>query len=118
MRSASDMDIALNTIFVHCGDNVFHGFFVLQRITGIAVVPDVQDVTVVPRNVSLQVLVPVTYTRPLSAADFMATVAASGMEQETPAAKLRVEVHPKNQLDPAIAIKGVQPPEVAVRRVK
>ncbi len=90
----------------------------LRRITGIEVVPDVREVAVIPREVSVQVLVPDTYTKPLTAADFTATVAASEMQQGTRIAKLRVEANPKSQLDPAIEIKGVLPAEVTVRRIQ
>ncbi len=88
------------------------------RITGLIVVPDIEDVRITPRDVAIQVLVPITYTKPLTAAEFNATVANSKMEEATQVAKLPVEVHPKGQLDPAILIKSIQPSEVTVRRTK
>jgi YbbR domain-containing protein len=88
------------------------------RINGLVVVPDIENVRITPRDVSIQVLVPVTYPKPLTAADFSATVANSKMEEATMVAKLPVEVQLKGQPDPAIVIKSVQPAEVTVRRTK
>jgi len=90
----------------------------LQRVTGIPVGTDSPGAKVVPRTVAVLVLVPITFEKPLTAGDFVATVSLSNSDPEARSVTLKPDVRLKNPSDPAIVIRNVSPAEVAIQRAK
>ena len=88
----------------------------LQRIARIPVVPGSDAVTVVPRSITVEALVPITYDKGLTPAQFVATVSAPDIGDAQTAVKVKPEVRLKEPADPAIIIKGIFPPEVEVQK--
>jgi len=90
----------------------------LQRVTGVTVTADGAGVSIIPRQVVLQVLVPITYEKRFAPADFVAAVRLGGTDPAQNEWKLKPDVRLKNSSDPSIVIKSVTPPEVTVQRLK
>jgi len=88
----------------------------LQTIRNIRVVSDQGSVEISPERISVQVLVPITLRKPLSASNFSAVVPAQNLDQSNPVSKARPEVKLVDPPGPGISIQQVQPPEVTVRR--
>ena len=80
------------------------------------IVSEDPNVTVTPSRISVHVLVPMTFRRILTAADLIASVSAQGLDSSNPAAKAKPHVVFKEQVDPAIVIREIQPSEVTIRR--
>jgi YbbR domain-containing protein len=89
----------------------------LQRVTGIRVAPDERNATVTPASVSIQVLVPITMEKALTAEDFAASVLVSQLPPTELSASLKPEVRLKSN-NAAVLIKTVQPATVVVKRNK
>jgi YbbR domain-containing protein len=90
----------------------------LRRVTGVRVVPDDRNATVTPQYISLQVLVPVTMEKTLTAEDFTASVLVSQLLPTQLSATLKPEVRLKSGTNPAVLIKAINPATVLVRRNK
>jgi len=88
----------------------------LQKIARIPIVPDNDAVTVRPRWITVEALVPITYERGLTAAQFVATVNASDLAAAQTPVKVKPVVSLKEPADPAIIIKGIEPAEVEVQK--
>ena len=79
---------------------------------------DDADFTTVPRQVSVQVMAPIDMKKTLTPSHFAATVSTKGLDQEKLPARVKPEVRIFGQSDNYVLIKGVQPPEVTVRRIR
>lgn len=90
----------------------------LRRVTGVRVVPDDRNATVTPQFISLQVLVPITMEKTLTAEDFAASVSISQLPPNQLSASLKPEVRLKSGDHPAVVIKAIQPAAVVVKRNK
>lgn len=88
----------------------------LRLITEVPVVAEDGEITVTPSKVSLRVLVPIGYKGSLTGANFSATVSLRNVDPSTVVARVRPEVNPTSQLDPAVRITEVIPALVTVRR--
>ena len=88
----------------------------LQKVAKIPVVCKDDTLAVSPRWITIQVLVPISYTRVLIAAEFSAAVNVPDPASVQAPVKIKPEVRLKDPGDPAIVIKDVQPAEVTVRK--
>ncbi len=88
----------------------------LQRIGRIPIVPTDPGFIVRPRWLTVELLVPITYERGLTAAQLAATVNTAGLAAAQGPVKVKPEVKLNGLSDPAIVIKNVLPPEVEVER--
>ncbi len=86
----------------------------LQKIARIPISAGSDDYLVVPRWLTVEALVPITYERGLTPAQFTATVSPPGVFSTEPRVKVKPEVKLKDISDPAIVIKSVEPDEVVV----
>jgi len=87
-------------------------------ISQVPIVVDDPSVTVHPARVALQLLVPVSLKKNPTPADFTATVSSRDLAESSPEGRVKPQVHPVAGLSPAVVIKEVIPPMVAVRRGK
>jgi hypothetical protein len=90
----------------------------LEKIGRIPVTVDDKIFIVNPRWITVSALIPITYDKAPAASDFLATVAIPNLGSSQTVVKLKPQVRLKNQTDPPIVVKEVQPAEVEVRRVK
>jgi YbbR domain-containing protein len=88
----------------------------LQTISLVPVLPDDDSVIVRPSRVALRILVPATFRRSLTAADFSATVAVRNLNPTLDSERVTPVVTFTNPLDPAIRIKEIVPAQVTVHR--
>jgi YbbR domain-containing protein len=88
----------------------------LQTISPVPVLPDDDSVVVRPSRVTLRILVPGTFPRSLTPADFSATVAVRNLNPALDSEKVKPVVTFTNPLDPAIRIKEIVPAQVTVHR--
>jgi YbbR domain-containing protein len=88
----------------------------LQTISAVPVLPDDASVTVRPPRVTLRILVPGTFRRGLTPADFSATVAVRNLNPTLESERVKPVVTFTNPLDPAIRIKEIIPAQVTVYR--
>lgn len=88
----------------------------LQSISRVLVVTGDASYAASPRWVTIDVLVPITYDRGLTAAQFVATVNLPNLASAQTSIKVKPEVRFKDPTDPAIIIKQVQPAEVTIQK--
>jgi YbbR domain-containing protein len=88
----------------------------LQTISPVPVLPDDDSVVVRPSRVTLRILVPGTFPRSLTPADFSATVAVRNLNPALDSERVKPVVTFTNPLDPAIRIKEIVPAQVTVHR--
>jgi YbbR domain-containing protein len=88
----------------------------LQTISPVPVLPDDASVVVRPPRVALRILVPGTFRRSLTPADFSATVAVRNLNPTLESERVKPVVTFTNPLDPAIRIKEIVPAQVTVHR--
>jgi YbbR domain-containing protein len=88
----------------------------LQTISPVPVLPDDASVVVRPPRVTLRILVPGTFRRSLTPADFSATVAVRNLNPTLESERVKPVVTFTNPLDPAIRIKEIVPAQVTVHR--
>jgi YbbR domain-containing protein len=88
----------------------------VQTISPVPVLPDDASVVVRPSRVTLRILVPGSFRRSLTPADFSATVAVRNLNPALDSERVKPVVTFTNPLDPAIRIKEIVPAEVTVHR--
>jgi YbbR domain-containing protein len=88
----------------------------IQTISLVPVLPDDASVIVRPSRVTLRILVPATFGRSLTPADFSATVAVRNLNPTLDSEQVKPVVTFTNPLDPAIRIKEIVPAQVTVHR--
>ncbi len=88
----------------------------LQRVAKVPVSVGDAAFTVNPRWITVQVLVPITYEKGMTAADFAATVTVPGLAPGQTSAKAKPEVRLKVPNDPAVVIREIEPAEVVVQK--
>jgi YbbR domain-containing protein len=88
----------------------------LLVITQVPVVADEASVTVAPTKVAVQLMVPITYNRKLTSADFVVTAPVRALDPKLEVTKVKPEVHPTVPLEPGTVVKEVIPPMITVRR--
>jgi YbbR domain-containing protein len=89
----------------------------VQTISPVPVLPDDASVIVRPSRVTLRILVPTTFGRSLTPADFSATVAVRDLNPALDSERVKPVVTFTNPLDPAIRIKEIVPAQVTVQRM-
>jgi YbbR domain-containing protein len=88
----------------------------VQTISPVPVLPDDASVVVRPPRVTLRILVPGSFRRSLTPADFSATVAVRNLNPALDSERVKPVVTFTNPLDPAIRIKEIVPAQVTVHR--
>jgi YbbR domain-containing protein len=88
----------------------------VQTISPVPVLPDDTSVVVRPSRVTLRILVPGSFRRSLTPADFSATVAVRNLNPALDSERVKPVVTFTNPLDPAIRIKEIVPAQVTVHR--
>lgn len=88
----------------------------IQTITQVPVVPDDPSLVVLPPQVTLRVLVPITFRGNLTRAEFAATISTRDLDPGLRSASVKPDVNLANPLDPAIRVKEIIPPSVTIRR--
>src|SRR5262245_35835715 len=88
----------------------------LQTVSPVPVVTNDPSLTVRPSRVTLRILVPATFRRSLTPADFSATVAVRNLNPTLESERVKPVVTFTNPLDPAIRIKEIVPAQVTLHR--
>ena len=85
-------------------------------VPNVTVTTDDSAYTTVPRQISVQLYVPVSFSESFIQTALSATVETKNLDSPQLPAKVKPGVRFTRELDPAIIIKGIQPAEVTVRR--
>jgi hypothetical protein len=88
----------------------------LRQVTGIPIFLQDEQFTAQPEEISVTILVPITYQGELVPELFVATVSLDDWDPEAETAKLSPKVVFVDTIDPAMLIESIQPAEVTVIR--
>jgi len=84
----------------------------------VPVLIDDSSYQVMPGHISVQLLVPATFTGKLGSSDLSAIISIKEIDRAKLPMKVKPDVRLRTNPDPAIAIKEIWPPEVTISRIR